>query len=147
MKFKLVKFMSYVICAFLIGNIWSCSVMAEDNTVENNEGTDFHMYFTDIRTMNIIFSIKDAGKANIRVATMSRGTKIEIKTYLQQYDAGNWRNIKIWRLKSNRSSGQLDVNYYLTSGYRYRVKSYVYVYDMNGKLLESASKTSKEVKY
>lgn len=147
MKYKLVKVISYIVFAFFIGNIWSCSVMAEDNTAESNEGIDFHMYFTDIKTMNMFFSINDAGKANIKVATMSRGSKIEIKTYLQQYNASNWRNIKIWSQEREKASAQLDVDLYLTAGYKYRVKSYVYVYDMKGKLLESASKMSKEIKY
>lgn len=141
------KRLIYILLLFMISNIFSYPI--EANNINNNADDELlKAYFTDINSFNVSLNIKSNGSANIEAFILSyQESTVKIKCYLQQYNGGKWRNVKLWELERNKPKGHIIENYYVKEGYAYRLKSYVYVYDMKGKLLESASKMSKEIKY
>lgn len=108
------------------------------------------MRYTHIDLLSAGLSINSSGKASCGgiVHATYPDTDITLKVELQQYKNNTWSTIKSW---SDSGSGKntLDVNgeYYVTSGYTYRVVSTAKVYNSNGILLEEQSKTTSEKKY
>lgn len=138
----------YILLLCVISNIFSYPIKANDVNNVLIEEELIKVYFTDIYSYNTWLDIDSMGEANVKVSLLSyNGAEVKIKCYLQQSNAGVWRNLMSWSSQNKRSQGQITEKYYVSEGYTYRLKSYVYVYDMKGKLLESASKMSKEIKY
>jgi len=89
------------------------------------------------------FDISDYGKASISVYLNARDVdQVKVVANLQQYRNGNWRTIKSWSAKSYKDSAGVEKNYYISSGYLYRLKCYGYVY-VNDRLVEMDRITSK----
>lgn len=56
--------------------------------------------------------------------------KVKISMYLQKYDNG-WKTVKHWSQYYYDHIGNLVKDWYVVSGYYYRVKSYYYAYHGN----------------
>lgn len=73
------------------------------------------------------------------------GYKAGIKVELQQND-GSWTTIKTWSGKASLSI-EVDEDYYVTSGYQYRLKLTHTAYNSSGNLIETITDTSDIVSY
>ncbi len=54
--------------------------------------------------------------------------RVRISMYLQRYDSG-WKTVQHWTQDFTGTYGSLSKNWYVTSGYEYRVLTYFYAYD------------------
>jgi len=103
--------------------------------------------FTYINLFQNHFDISDYGKASISVYLNARDVdQVKVVANLQQYRNGNWRTIKSWSAKNDKNSAGIGKNYYISSGYLYRLKCYGYVY-VNNRLVEMDRMTSKSIWY
>lgn len=68
--------------------------------------------------------------SNSYIIAYSNVYKVRISMYLQKYDNG-WKTVKHWAKNYYDTTGQLVKDWYVVSGYNYRVKTYYYAYDGN----------------
>lgn len=86
--------------------------------------------FVVINTFDNAFSIDSSGKAELYSALDANGgNRTVISAYLQQQQNGQWITVKHWTVEESGTFVELDENWYVTSGYLYRMISYGYVYD------------------
>jgi len=104
--------------------------------------------YSHISSVSANINITSAGKAMCfgQTYVTSSANTATVTVSLQQNSGGTWSTIKSW---SNSGSGTVTVDkeWYVLSGYSYRVFVSVSVYNSNGTLLESASLYSMTVKY
>lgn len=70
---------------------------------------------------------------------------VTVKCELQKLD-GTWKTLKSWS-ESGNFGVDAGGSYYVSSGYTYRVKTTVKVYNSNGSLRETATEYSNQVHY
>lgn len=110
-------------------------------------GTDIIVpYNIAITRMENSLDLGSGGKLNCFGKTaVSSGYKAGIKVELQQLD-GSWTTIKTWNSKGN-SYVEVDEDYYVRSGYQYRLKLTHTAYNSSGSLIETIPDTSDIVSY
>ena len=103
--------------------------------------------FTNITLYQNTFDISSSGKSSVTVVLSARNVdKVKVEAYLQQYKNGSWTTIKNWSNTVSGTSASIGENWYVASGYSYRMLSYGTVYK-NGAVVESTSYTSKIIEY
>lgn len=124
------------------------SVHAKDNLKVTKTKEDIiEPMFTNINVFHNDFDITNKGKALLTSSLSARNVdQVKISTYLQKYQNGEWATVKHWSIVEADSLAVLGDNWYVVSGYQYRMISYGYVYT-NGKLLESGSYVSETKLY
>ncbi|MGI5824815.1 MAG: hypothetical protein ACOX7J_04505 [Bacillota bacterium] len=77
---------------------------------------------------------------------LNYGYKADVTTILQQYTGSVWDEFESWH--HDKCSGvSITKNKAVTRGYKYRLKTYVNVYDSNGNYVEPVTKISPSVSY
>lgn len=103
--------------------------------------------FSYINVFQSIFDISDSGKTSNTVFLDARNVdEVVVEAYLQQYKGGSWNTIKTWSSSRNGTSCGLSKDWYVVSGYSYRLVTYRYVYQGN-KSVESTTDTSSMIYY
>lgn len=86
-------------------------------------------------------SLGSGGKLTIRGTTDTKpGYTAEVIVELQQ-KGSKWTTIEDWTATGGDSAG-VDVNYYVESGYSYRLKLTHVAYDSDGKIVQALTKYS-----
>lgn len=134
------------ICAVLL--IMTMPAYATENQLlTEKEIVTPQLRFSNINILCVDFGISSSGKARVESVLSARDCdKVKINMYLQRYQNGNWVSIKSWSDTRNSTSMLLSKEWYVASGYQYRMKSYGYVYN-NGQLVESSSLVSQSIIY
>jgi len=129
-----------ILCFVLI--ILSVPVYATEN-IELQEKLDINSTrFSNINLFQNTFEIEKYGKAILTSAVDARNTdEIKISMYLQKYEDGRWQTVKHWSTIQSGTFAVLGTQWYVASGYQYRMKSYAYVYK-DDVFLESTVYTS-----
>ena len=85
---------------------------------------------TYIKSVYTSLSISSSGRSNsyARIITYSGVDEVKISMYLQRYDNG-WKTVKHWAQNFDDTYAYLSKNWYVMSGYEYRVLSYFYAYE------------------
>ena len=100
-----------------------------ENLIDVEEPIIIQPRFTNINVFSNYFDISSNGKASVTVYLNARNVdKVKVVAYLQQYKNGSWSTIKSWSETRDGTSSGIGKNYYVVSGYSYRLKSYGYVY-------------------
>lgn len=88
------------------------------------------------------FDITTNGLAQLDTSISARSNinKVVINSSIQQNINGSWQTIKSWTSTSSSNSGSLAQNWYVVSGYYYRLVSTGAVYE-NNVLVEKTSYT------
>lgn len=98
--------------------------------------------WTNISEFTNVFSVSECGLSSVEsLLFASNVDEIKIVVNLQQYKNGSWTTIKSWTNTFSRISCILDEQWYVISGYLYRMVATGTVY-INGSLIEQASYTS-----
>jgi hypothetical protein len=107
---------------------------------EINKDSPIGPMWTSIVDFANTFSISSSGEAivNSQLHANSNINRVVLTTSIQQYKNGSWTTIKSWSSTSYSSSGLIDQNWNLVSGYNYRLVSSGSVYE-NGTLIETTS--------
>lgn len=102
--------------------------------------------YVAIRQFITSLSISTAGQARcLGTASLHGGYTCSARLELQQQRGTNWVTIKTWTA-SGQSINILE-NYGVTSGYNYRVKTTLQVFNSSNQVVESPSKESSVVAY
>lgn len=107
-------------------------------------------FYLHIKVMSAGLAIDSSGRANCGATAdcMDKTVDVKLTMSLQQYKNNAWSTIKSWSITENGQYGLfMAEDYYVTSGYKYRVETNVKVYNLSGKLLEDQTMYSKEVSY
>ena len=130
-----------MLCLILI--ILSVPVYASDNAELQEENINVvSSRFSNISVFYNVFEITESGKAMLTSSITSRETdEIKISTYLQKYENRSWVTVKHWTTIQPGTIAVLGEQWYVASGYQYRMKSYAYVYK-DDVFLESTVYTS-----
>ncbi len=114
----------------LIVSLLAFTPVFADNTEEVERRIDIESRFTNIYTFHTDFDIDGMGKALLGASLDGHsGDSSRIVAKLQRFSSGTWSTIKTFSSTSTTTSCTLAKNYYVTSGYSYRVLYYGYIYN------------------
>ena len=117
------------------------------NAQELNGNEQISPMFSNIIAFDSTFDISGNGKTTNAVYLYSRNVdKVVVEAYLQQYKGGKWITVKNWSNSKEGTTCSLSQDWYVASGYSYRLVTYGYVYQ-GSKLVESTSDTSRVIDY
>lgn len=135
-----------LLCALLL--IVAVPVNATDNKeLTEKETVTIQPRFSNISVFVVSFDITDGGKAIVESVLSARDCdEVEISMYLQCYENGTWTSIKHWSETRSSASMLLSKEWYVSSGYQYRMKAYGYVYS-GGQVVENTSQISQSIVY
>ena len=83
-------------------------------------------YWSYVSSVKTLLNISSTGTATCSGAiTGYQGTttKVSLALYLQQYENGNWENVRNWSNSFNSYRGNLTGTTSVSKGYPYRVKA------------------------
>jgi hypothetical protein len=146
MKFK--KSTTFV-CILLLFSLLSQTAMAYNPDTPGDDPVEPSPY-TYIATIDVYFDISSSGLTDdyCRVYIPDSSCTSHVYMYLQRWNssAGQWDTVKSW---DTTGSGTitLEKEWYVTSGYTYRLMVLIYVYDSNGLLDEIADAYSIHIPY
>ena len=135
-----------MIAVIMVANLFAIPALADTGVLKVDEAVISPMY-TYISNAEALISINSSGKATVEtyVTGNSEVTSIKAAINLQQYKDGNWTTIKTWNESSSSRILDFSSTYYISSGYKYRVKSTVTAY--SGDKSESTTLTSSSQSY
>lgn len=129
------------ICVFLLFNVLSATALAYEPEMPPENPVDPDPY-TYIATISINFDISSSGLTDdyCQVYIPDDTCTCYLYMHLQRWNqnSGEWETIKSWNT-SGSDTITLEKEWYVASGYAYRLKNNIYVYDSNDLLGESTS--------
>lgn len=138
MKFKRII---PIVCLLLLFSMLSPMALAYDLEPPADEPLDPDPY-TYIATINIYFDISSSGLTDdyCQVYIPDDTCTCYLYMHLQRWnrDTQEWETVKSWNT-SGSDTITLEKEWYVVSGYAYRLKNNIYVYDSNNLLGESTS--------
>ena len=139
------KLLTIVLIVALLCSV-SITGYAEDSNELKEKPPEIGMKMTYISNAYTSLSISSNGRSNsyAMMNAYSGIDSVRISMYLQRYDNG-WKTVKHWAQNFTGTTGSLSKNWYVMSGYEYRVFTYFYAY--NGSSSESLKKTHDDVWY
>lgn len=134
---------TFIVCLIVLLSLVPCYANAEElNGVEQ-----ISPMFSNITIFQSKFNLSDNGKTTNTVYLDARNVdRVVVEAYLQQFKGGNWVAIKNWSNSKEGTTCSLSQDWYVASGYSYRLVTYGYVYQ-GTKLVESTSDTSSIIDY
>lgn len=138
-----------VICVLLALCMMSISVSATNVEGTVVEGTTVQPRFTYIIEVSVGLGIEPDGYSTCDTGlTLYETThSAKINMTLQRNDGSGWEDVKTWSITDDGPNADLTKHWYVISGYDYRVKSTVYVYNANDRVIEITTEYSPVVEY
>jgi len=115
-------------------------------TEERNEGYGGRFLRISIFCIDLSIATSGLSSSYSDIVLTYSSDKAELIMDLQQLKSGVWTTIKSWNT-SGSGTVYLDKDWYVVSGYSYRVYTTAKVYNSSGTLLETAYATSNSVFY
>lgn len=139
-KKSFVVFLSVLLmCVFFSS---TTAVVAGQGAEASSEDHVVTPMWTYIDSFYNYFGISDSGKATVEVMLDSvDADEIRLEAKLQQYKNGSWTTIKTWTNSRDWVTCYISENWYVASGYSYRLVSTGKVYK-NGVMVEQTTYTS-----
>ena len=136
------RFRPACIAALLLAAVLSLSICASATTECNVEP-----YYVNFSILNASLSISKSGCSNVEVKARLRDytLTVNLESSLQRLENGRWVDVKTWSTEGS-SLFTFTEQWYVISGYSYRVEVTAKVYDGNT-LIETANRTSATVTY
>jgi len=121
-------FRKTVILIVAVVMLLSFSNIALATTNEDDGGANDYTYISSTITNLEITSVGKACCA-ATITCYSGTDSNRISAYLQRYVSGSWTTVQHWAQTTTGSRGVLYKEYYVTSGYQYRLRVYYYAYE------------------
>lgn len=132
------KQVSFILALALIISLLAQPVVAMSTELMKEEGPPIQLQYEKINTILSALTISSSGKAtcNAKAVLLDKNYTCTVTMTLQQKDGNTWYTVKNW---SSSGTGVVycDENWYVVSGYTYRVKATVKVYNSSGTLIEN----------
>ena len=129
------------VCIFLLVSVFSSTAMACEPEMPENDPFNPSRY-TYIATINICFDISSSGLTDdyCKVYIPDTTCSCWLDMYLQRWNSNTeeWETVKSWS-KYGVETITLEKEWYDASGYIYRLKCVVSVYDSNNLLGEAVA--------
>lgn len=137
------------VCVLLLFSVLSPTALAIDPDTPADDPLDPSPY-TYIATINIVFDISSTGLTDdyCQVYIPDTTCTATLDMYLQRWNTNTsrWETVKSWS-KQGVETITLEKEWYVASGYIYRLKCAISVYDSDGLLGEVAVGYSTHVTY
>ena len=134
------------VVAVVLSVVSLCSTgMLSYANVKNNSDFDYGIapnYIAISSTYTALYKNSN-GSLNCDADTVVWRDNAGVKAELQRYDGG-WKTIKTWSDKGE-DFASVDNDWFVASGYDYRLKTTHYAYDSNWNTVETVVKYSKTV--
>ena len=136
------RFRPACIAALMLAVVLSLSVCASAATEY-----DVEPYYVNFSILNASLSISQSGcaKVSVKVSLRDKTLRTDLESSLQRLENGRWVDVKTWSTEGS-SLFTFTEQWYVISGYSYRVEVTAKVYDGNA-LIETANRTSATVTY
>ena len=136
------RFRPACIAAIVLAVVLSLSVCASAATEY-----DVEPYYVNFSILNASLSISQSGcaKVSVKVSLRDKTLRTDLESSLQRLENGRWVDVKTWSTEGS-SLFTFTEQWYVISGYSYRVEVTAKVYDGNT-LIETANRTSTTVTY
>ena len=136
------RFRPACIAALLLAVVLSLSVCASAATEYDAEP-----YYVNFSILNASLSISQSGcaKISVKVSLRDKTLRTDLESSLQRLENGRWVDVKTWSTEGS-SLFTFTEQWYVISGYSYRVEVTAKVYDGNT-LIETANRTSTTITY
>lgn len=123
------KILTFILIITLFCSV-SITGYAADKVEPAEKAPEYSVRMTYINSVIASLSISSDGLSNsyAKMYAYSGVDSIKISMYLQKYDNG-WKTVKHWTKKFDSTHGSLSKDWYVMSGYEYRVLAYYYAYD------------------
>jgi len=135
-----------MLCFLQIVSVSTGVALAAQQTVPEERSSVSR--FVRINFFEIDLSISKAGLSNsfACVSLKHSADTVKLTLELQRQNGTTWNQVKSW---STTGSGivYIESDWYVSSGYTYRVQATANVYNSSGTLLETVNITSGTVKY
>ena len=129
------------ICMLLLVSSLSSTALAYEPETPVDDPLDPSPY-TYIATINVYFDISNSGLTDdyCQVYIPDNSCTCHLYMYLQRWNSSSeiWETIKSWYAEGSDTI-TLEKEWYVASGYAYRLKNTIYVYDSNDLLGESTN--------
>ena len=108
---------------------------------------DIEPYFVNFYSLNASLSISQSGcaKVSVKASLRDKTLRADLESSLQRLENGRWVDVKTWSTEGS-SLFTFTEQWYVISGYSYRVEVTAKVYD-GSTLIENASQVSTTVTY
>lgn len=109
----------------------TCIVSADSLDAETKRPPEPGVRFIYMGSVSASLGINAIGKATCYadINCYSGVDSVRISGYLQRYNSGTWVTVQHWAESTTGNSGYMNKEYYVTSGYQYRWKVYLYAYE------------------
>lgn len=123
------KILTFILIITLFCSV-SITSYAADKEELAEKTPEYGLRMTYINSVIASLSISSDGLSNsyAKMYAYSGVDSIKISMHLQKYDNG-WKTVKNWSKEFDSTYGSLSKDWYVMSGYEYRVLAYFYAYD------------------
>jgi hypothetical protein len=137
------KLAVFILSIVLIFSFSLTAYAAENESGTTSVNGDISIMMTYISSTYCNLDISSSGLAecSASVNAYSGTDSVSISMYLQKYNSG-WSTVQQWSTSANGNYVSILKNYYVMSGYTYRVLVYYYAHE-NGQV-ESLSRSNSE---
>jgi hypothetical protein len=137
---KLAVFILSVVLVFSI-SLTAYAANSENEPASANGDISIMMTYISSTYCNLDISSSGLAECSASVNAYSGTDSVSISMYLQKYNSG-WSTVRHWTTSANGTYVSILRNYYVMSGYTYRVLVYYYAYE--GSQTESLSRSNSE---
>lgn len=138
------KWNKMLLCGLLVCCLISTAVFAESAVTETSI-TPRYTYIASIGT-NIGISLSGKATCYTGVTLYEETHSCTLEMILQKDDGTGWDDVKKWTA-SDGWDLDLEEIWYVTSGYEYRTKNTIRVYNASGRLIETVTTYSEIFEY
>ena len=140
------KSLRKLISLFMALCLMSTAVAAAD--LYEQSGNEIMPRYTYIQSIATGLGISTSGKASCYTSiTLYNYThSCKVNMVLQRNDGTGWDDVRSWTLTDDGVNIDIIGEWYVAPGYDYQVESTMYVYNANGRLIETTT-TYSPIKY
>ena len=133
-----------IVCILLILSFVSINIFATSITAMSVDSDTVQPRFTYISSVTVGLAIDHDGRSvsDTGVTLYESSHSAKINMTLQRYEDSDWEDVKSWSVTDDGPDIDIEEIWYVVSGYDYRIESTVYVYNANGRLLETTTEYS-----
>lgn len=109
--------------------------------------TEQELRYVDVQSLKGDLAISSSGKASVFGSIVARtADKTQVTCALKKYKNGNWSTHKSWTVTEDFNVSTIMENWYVPSGYSYRLYVYGYAW-VNGNLVDTPIYVTNTVYY
>lgn len=138
-----------IVCLLLAFCLMNVSVFALNEDFEAGGEDPIQPRFTYIWSVTVGLGIELDGEAicdtGVTLHESTHDARIDMT--LRRNDGSGWDDVKSWTVTDDGPDIDIEESWYVVSGYDYQVVSTIYVYNVNGRMIEVTTGYSPVVEF